>query len=312
MRRWVLLVVLVALVVLAALLTLNTIVTDNETKGANADIGRILNLPGGDIQVREDGARGKPTIVMLHGLAASMHWWTPTEQRLAPTFHVIRIDLLGHGGSEKPEGGYSMPNQAKLVAQALAELDVRRAVIAGHSMGGMVATALAELKPSLVDGIVLISTPPDSDAAHLPFLARLGFVPVLGEAIWRVVPDSAVRTSLEKAVGDGVDVPDQFVADLNRMTYSSYDGSHEGSDDFQDDKSVVDRLVALHKPLLVLYGEQDELVHPGSREQYRKVPGAIVNAIRDTGHSAMYEKPEVVAPIMSVFARRVTREARRR
>jgi pimeloyl-ACP methyl ester carboxylesterase len=305
MRRWLL---LALVVVLAVLLAVNTIVTDNETKAAKADIGRILNLPGGDIQVREDGARGKPTIVMLHGFAASMHWWTPAEERLAPRFHVIRIDLLGHGGSEKPDSGYSIPNQAKLVAQALAELDVQRAVIAGHSMGGMVATALAELDPSLVDGLILISTPPDADAATLPFLARFGFVPVVGEAIWRTVPDSVIRDNLDKAFADGFDVPDQFVDDVNKMTYSSYDGSHSGADDFEDDRAVVDRIMRMRDmPLLVLYGEEDELVDPDSREQYRKVHGAIVNALRDTGHSPMVEKPDVVAPIMSVFARRVSR-----
>ena len=309
MRRTLL---LAFLVVLAALLAVNTVVTDNETKPAKADIGRILSLPGGDLQVREDGARGKPTIVMLHGFAASMHWWTPVAERLAPRFHVIRIDLLGHGGSEKPDSGYSIPNQAKLVAQALAELDVQRAVVAGHSMGGAVATALAELDPSLVDGLILISTAPDADAAKLPFVARLGFVPVVGEAIRRTVPDSVVRSNLGKAFADGFHVPDQFVDDFNKMTYSSYDGSHHASDDFQDKRSVVDRLVALRKPLLVLYGEDDEIVKPDSREQYRKVPGAIVNALRDAGHSSMVEKPDVVAPIMSVFARRVSREASRR
>jgi pimeloyl-ACP methyl ester carboxylesterase len=299
--------VLALVVVLAVLLAVNTVVTDGETKDAKADIGRVLSLPGGDLQVREDGSREKPTIVMLHGFAASMHWWTPVAERLAPRFHVVRIDMLGHGGSEKPHGGYSMPNQAKLVAQALAELDIQRAVIAGHSMGGAVATALAELNPSLVDGLILISSSPDADAGKLPFVARLGFVPVLGEAIRRVVPDSVVRSNLGKAFADGFDVPDQFVEDFNRMTYSSYDGSHDGADDFQDERPVVDRLARLRKPLLVLYGEKDEIVDPDSREQYRKVPGAIVNAIRGAGHSSMVEQPDVVAPIMSVFARRASR-----
>ncbi len=297
---------LVFLVVLAALLAVNTVVTDNETKPAKADIGRILSLPGGDVQVREDGSREKPTIVMLHGFAASMHWWTPAAERLAARFHLIRIDLLGHGGSEKPESGYSIPNQAKLVAQALAELDVQHAVIAGHSMGGAVATALAELDPSMVDGLTLIATAPDADSGKLPFTARLGFVPVLGEAIRRVVPDNVIRSNLGKAFGPGFDVPDQFVDDFNKMTYSSYDGAHDGSDDFQDDRAVVDRLVAARKPLLVLYGEKDEIVEPDSREKYRKVPGAIVNAIRDTGHSPMFEKPQVTAPIMAIFAERVS------
>jgi pimeloyl-ACP methyl ester carboxylesterase len=308
MRR----VLLVLLVLLVAALVVNTIVTDNETKQAKADIGRIVHVPRGDVQIREDGSRDDPTIVMLHGFAGSMHWWTPTTTELSDKFHIVRIDLLGHGGSDKPEDGYSIPDQAKLVAQVLAELDVQHAVIAGHSMGGTVATGLAQLDPSLVDGLVLVASPPDSDSGKLGFTARLGFVPVLGEAIWRLTPDDLIRANLDKAFADGFDVPDQFVEDVNRMTYSSYDGAGGAGDHFQDDESVVDRLKSLRKPLMVIYGTNDEIVEPDSREQFREVPGAIVNAIPDTGHSPMVEKPDVTAGLMSVFARRASRAAERR
>src|SRR4029453_5611797 len=143
---------LILVLVIAVLLAVNTIVTNDETKPAKADIGRVIELPEGDLQVREDGPREKPTIVFLHGFAASMHWWTPLAERLKNDFHLIRIDLLGHGGSEKPGSGYSMEHQARQVALALSTLGVQHAIIAGHSMGGIVATALTELKPSLIDG----------------------------------------------------------------------------------------------------------------------------------------------------------------
>src|SRR5919109_1085388 len=119
---------LVALLVLALLLAVNTIVTDDETKSAKADIGQIVDLPEGDLQVRQDGPREKPTIVMLHGFAASMHWWTPMAERLRRDFHVVRIDLLGHGGSEKPDGGYWMENQARFVALALSKVGIGPAI----------------------------------------------------------------------------------------------------------------------------------------------------------------------------------------
>src|SRR5919108_349394 len=106
---------LVAVAVLTVLLAVNTIVTDNQTKDAKADIGRVLDLPGGDVQVREDGQREGDPLVLLHGFAGSMHWFTPLVERLRSDFRLIRIDLLGHGGSEKPGGGYSMEHQAEQV-----------------------------------------------------------------------------------------------------------------------------------------------------------------------------------------------------
>jgi hypothetical protein len=67
-RRWkVALGVFGVLGVLLALLAVNAVITSRQTKGAKADIGQILNLPGGALQVREDGARGGPAIVLIHG-----------------------------------------------------------------------------------------------------------------------------------------------------------------------------------------------------------------------------------------------------
>jgi pimeloyl-ACP methyl ester carboxylesterase len=293
-------------VVLAILLTVNTVVTDNETKSARADVGRVVELPGGDLHVQEEGIRGNTAIVMLHGFAGSMHWWTPVAQRLG-TFHLVRIDLLGHGGSEKPDDGYSMESQARLVARALAELDVQHAVVAGHSMGGVVATALAEFDPSLIDGLVLVGTPANKEAGELPFLARLGFVPVLGEAIRRVVSDSMVKDSLEDAFTSGFDVPDQFVRDFNRMTYSSYDGSHNGSEDHSEKRALAERLASLRKPLLVIQGTEDDIVDPASARDYNEVPGARVTPVPDAGHTPMVEKPDRTARLIAAFARRVER-----
>src|SRR5262245_56771661 len=150
---------LVAFVGLAAVLAVNTVVTDNQTKSAKADIGRVLDLPGGDVQVREDGQREGTPLVLLHGFASSMHWFTPLAERLRSDYRLIRIDLLGHGGSEKPGGGYSMEHQAEQVARVLDLLRVKRAIVIGHSMGGIVATALAERYPARVKGLVLIDSP---------------------------------------------------------------------------------------------------------------------------------------------------------
>ncbi len=295
------------LVVVAALLAVNTVVTDNETKPAKADIGRVLDLRGGDLQVKEDGDAARPALVLLHGFASSLHWWDAAARSLARGFHVVRIDLLGHGGSEKPKSGYSMANQARLVEAALARMGVRRAIVVGHSMGGTVATAIAERSPALISGLVLVGTPPDDEAGELPFLARLGFVPVIGEAIRRLVPDSVVRDNLEDAFAPGFDVPDRFVSDFRRMTYSSYDGSHEESDRFQERRPIRERLAAAAKQLLVVFGRKDEIVDPDSAREYESVPGARVEYLGASGHSPMVEQPGEVARLLRDFANELDR-----
>src|SRR5918997_6794259 len=171
---------LLVLGAIAALLALNPWLVGRETEPADPDIGRILELPGGDVQVREDGDRGDPPLVLIHGFQASLRWWDRVTPALARENRVIRIDLLGHGGSEKPRDGYSMEEQGDLVAQALEELGIRRAAVVGHSMGGQVVTALTERHRELVDRLMVIGTGPENRFNKNRFTQRIATMPVIG------------------------------------------------------------------------------------------------------------------------------------
>src|SRR5215207_10002805 len=149
-------------VALAVLLAVNVVVVDRETKSAELTVpgGQILELKGGDVQVVEGGPRDGEPIVLIHCFTCAIDWWDAMRPPLEREHRVIAIDLLGFGGSEKPDSGYSMEAEADLVAEALAELSVRDATVAGHSLGGTVATALAERSPQLVERLVIIDQAP--------------------------------------------------------------------------------------------------------------------------------------------------------
>src|SRR4029077_9386112 len=146
-RGWKILIAVVA--VLAVLIGVNALVVGNETKSAevNEPGGRILKLPGGEMQVVEHGPRGAPPIVLIHCFTCAINWWDGMIPRLDRDHRVIAVDLLGHGGSEKPSSGYSIEDQAGLVAGVLARLGVRKAEVVGHSLGGPISIALAEQAP---------------------------------------------------------------------------------------------------------------------------------------------------------------------
>jgi pimeloyl-ACP methyl ester carboxylesterase len=202
-----------------------------------------------------------------------------------------------------------MESQARLVAAALDRLGVRRAAVVGHSMGGSVATALVEERPALVRSLVILDSPSKHGDAELPFTARMGFVPVLGQAIKRLVPDAMVRSGLESAFAEGFDVPDQFVDDFRDMTYTSYDDSHRASDDYSDERGLADRLADESVPLLVIFGSQDDLVDPDSAQGYRAVPGARIVELQGVGHSPHVERPAATARLIEDF---LTQERARR
>jgi pimeloyl-ACP methyl ester carboxylesterase len=170
-------------------------------------------------------------------------------------------------------------------------------------MGGAVGTALVELRRPLVESFVILDSGPDKADGQLPFTARLGFVPVLGQAIRRVVPDTMIRTGLESAFADGFDVPDRFVDDFKDMTYSSYDGSREGADAYREDQGLDERLAdeRVPVPLLVIFGSQDDIADPKSAQEYRVVPGSRIVLIDGVGHSPHVEKPSATARLIRNF-----------
>lgn len=310
-RRWKVFLGLLAL--LAVLLAVNTVTTQSQTTEAETTIegAKILELSTGDVQVTDSGeAKGQP-IVLLHGYANSLHWFDAIEPILAENHRVIRIDLLGFGGSEKPESGYSIPEQAATVAESLSELNVQGALVAGNSMGGTVTASLAEQASQLVDRAVLIDAAPQRDGFGdgLPFLAKLGYTPVLGEAMWRVTPDFAVKDSYEEAfapgydVGEGFDDPDQVVDDFRAMTYTSYDEAATESDDFTKELPLDERFKQTPVPLMVIFGAEDQIYDAElAIEGYSDVPGVQTEVIEDAGHAPQVEKPEEVAELIDSFA----------
>jgi pimeloyl-ACP methyl ester carboxylesterase len=291
---------------LLALLVINALVVDGKTEQAEATApgGRILDLPDGELQVAEHGPRGGSPIVLIHCFSCAMDWWDGMLPLLEADHRVVTVDLLGHGGSEKPGSGYTPPNQAKVVAEALEELGVKDASVVGHSLGGAVGVALAEQDPQLVDRLTIVDMPPDNSYGDLGFIAGLGFQPVLGQALWQIKPDFAVRDGLSVAFADGYDVPDAFVEDAKRMTYTSYDDSPGGVDDFVNEESLDQRMKATGKPLMVLMGAEEQIVNDPQRalDQYKAaVPSAQIHLIAGAGHSPNVERPTQTAKLVLAF-----------
>jgi pimeloyl-ACP methyl ester carboxylesterase len=290
-----------------ALLVVNMLVTDGKIEDAEVTFpgGRIFKLDDGDLQVAEHGPRTGSPIVLIHCFSCAMDWWDGMVPLLERGHRVITIDLLGHGGSEKPGSGYTPPTQAKVVAEALERLGVSDATVVGHSLGGSVGVALTEQNPELVERLAIIDMPPDDTYGDLGFIAGLAFKPLIGPALWQIKPDFSVRDGLEVAFAPGYDVPDAFVEDVKRLTYTAYDSSPSGNRDFLDEESLDQRMQATGKPLMVLMGAEEQIVDDPRRalDQYTSGdPGAQTHLIAGAGHSPNVERPALTAKLVLEFA----------
>ena len=276
---------------------------DRDIEPARPDIGRILELPDGDIHVREDGRRGAAPLVLIHGYAASLRWWDAVVPALAREFRVVRLDLLGHGGSEKPREGYSMQSQAEIVTQAMRALGVERAPVVGHSMGGIVATAMAERHRRFVAGVMTIGTAPDDDGAGGGLLARAAFLPVVGQVNHRLVSDRVVRWVVELGFAPEFDPPERLARDVfGRTTWRSFSGSARALGDYWDERPLHERLADAGVPVTAVFGQRESRVRH-SVGRYNSVPGARTVVMEGLGHSPHVESPPRTAALIAAFAR---------
>lgn len=108
---------------------------------------------------------GKGTaIILLHGFLENQTMWNAFVPEFSKKHRVITIDLLGHGNTECMGYVHSMEDNADVVHAVLAELRIRKAVLVGHSMGGYVSLAFAELYPDAVKGLVLLNSTSRADS----------------------------------------------------------------------------------------------------------------------------------------------------
>ncbi|MBF8186221.1 alpha/beta hydrolase [Nonomuraea sp. K274] len=255
-----------------------------------------LSLDDGDIHVCQDGPRDAPALLLIHGSASSARSWDALVPLLTRSHRVIRIDLLGHGRSAKPDDrSYAAPDQGRRAGVALDRLGVEHALVVGHSSGGVVATALAEQRPDLVTALALINTGPSLDAFIAPETAAIGPSqwPLTDEQIRRFASTGFSRT--------GYRIPQELLDEVRGMTYHTLTTTMRATSEYLQQRTLPDRLTALGKPLMVIFGEDDRRWRSSSAADYRTVPGAKVELLPGLGHSPILEDPPRTATLLLAF-----------
>src|ERR1700743_886919 len=243
---------------------------------------------------RARGAADAPALVLLHGSNASLLTWEPWSKRLSDRFHVVSVDLPGHGlTGAVPGDDYSQEGMARFVGRFADKLGLRTFALAGNSMGGGGAAYFAEEHPTRVTKLILV------DAGGLPFKSgegtplafRLARIPVLNQILLHVTPRSLVVEGLGKAIvhkeivtGAMIDSYWDFarMEGTRRATMLRFQG--------QEDTSVRDHTTALKMPVLILWGAQDGLIPVAIAHDWnRAVPGSKLIVYPATGHIPMEE-----------------------
>ncbi|MGE3275929.1 MAG: alpha/beta fold hydrolase [Vicinamibacterales bacterium] len=242
----------------------------------------------------EQGPADGRVLLLLHGYTDSAASWARVMPMLPQAYRVIAIDQRGHGHSDRPRDGYSMPQMARDAVQLLDALGIERAVVVGHSMGSLIARQIAVLAPERVDRLVLVGTAERVDPAGVEELVTA--VRALEDPIDRAFIEAFQASTVVDPVPTWFD--DLIIADNQLVPARVWQAAVDGilATDASADPTQV------RVPTLVVGGDKDAFFSEQSqRALAARIPGARVAISRGIGHAPHWEEPEVFVRTLLAF-----------
>lgn len=234
----------------------------------------------------EEHGQGIP-VVLIHGFPLDHTIWSPLIPLLKEKARLILPDLRGFGKSPVTPGIYDMGLLADDIKDMLDGLNIKQAVLAGHSMGGYVSLAFARCYPERLLGLALVASQAAADTPE----RRQGRLQTASEVERRGVK-SLAKTMPEKLSANPA------LATLLRQLILRADpqgvaGALRGMANRED---MTRRLSEINVPAVIIAGSQDSLIPiEKSREMERLLPRGWLVEIPNAGHMPMMEAPEMVA-----------------
>lgn len=240
--------------------------------------------------------RGKgPALVLLHGYPLDHHLWDDIAPLLESTFDLIIPDLRGFGSSSTIADPYTMDDFASDILGLLDQLGIKKAALAGHSMGGYVALAFAKNYPDRINGLALVSSqvlpdPPDRKEARYKSAAD-----VAQNGIGSVVEAMTTKFTSDKGIQDFAK------KSMEAQKPSAYIGALKAMAERGDSTSM---LANFNAPIVLIHGNADMLIPVDrAREVKAAIPSTYFTEISGAGHMPMMEAVNECAEALKRLAR---------
>jgi 3-oxoadipate enol-lactonase len=261
---------------------------------------QVLADDGARIDVRIDGQKRDPAVVLIHGFPLTNAIWEAQGEALAQSSYVLRPDLRGAGSSSAPDGPYLMERLAADVAASLDALGIDGAVLIGHSVGGYVALAFARMFSERLAGLALVASriradTPEEAAARCELAQRVESGGSSEPAIGAYLPRLFASATLESRA----DVVQRAYAIARQNSPTGVAATLRGmalrasSEDIAQDLDI---------PVLVVSGARDRVVDTDEARAVARTfaSGELVSCER-SGHLPMLEEPERVSEVLRAW-----------
>lgn len=253
-----------------------------------------------------EAGRG-PTVVLLHGIGGSGARWRPNVEALSAGFHVVALDQIGFGDSDKPLANYHAGMLAEFLVDFLKAIGSPKAIVIGNSMGGNVALYTAVHYPEAVSRLVLVDGGVFRAANAPPAPPQDPHRRQITNGVTR----DETREYFRLLFHDDSLVTDQMVDESLAMRLRSaysiarmLEAGEKGLGSVSEDE--VRRLKV---PTLVVWGRDDELINVATADRLEQaIAGSKKVIIDNAGHMPQLERPADFNRIVREFltARGVT------
>ncbi len=282
--------------------------------------GQFVEVTGGRLHYlerRPDGLE-QATVVLIHGASGnSADMMVPLGDRLvAKGFRVLAFDRPGHGWSDRPGGrADSAPErQAKLIREGLDRLGLRRVIVLGHSLGGVLSSNLALDHADIVSGLVLVAPVthpwPGGDISWYYTPASM---PVVGEIFTELITLPAGQATLDAGLRE-VFAPEPPPPDYDRQTGVALvlrpatfrANAQDVANTFDAVTRQAPRMKDIRVPTAIVTGDSDRIVltRIHSFGSARDIPQATLILLPNIGHSPHWSAPDAVVSAVEDVAQR--------
>jgi len=251
-----------------------------------------VNVNGIQLAYERRG-RGAP-LVLLHGFPLDHHLWDEVAPLLENTFDIILPDLRGFGNSTMLDVPHNIDDYAIDIASLLDHLNIQKAAIVGHSMGGYVALAFARMYPERVSGLGLVSSQVLADPAERKEGRYKSAADVAANGIGSVVEAMTPKFTTDEKLQS------YARASMERQRPSAYINALKAMAERADSTSL---LSSFNFPVVIVHGDADSLIPiDRAREVKAALPQAHLVEIPGAGHMPMMEANEKTAEALKHLA----------
>jgi pimeloyl-ACP methyl ester carboxylesterase len=282
---------------------------DVSDKVVHAENSHFVEIDGATVHFQEFGDRNDPTLLLIHGFSASVYVWRTVAPQLADEgFHVVAVDLIGFGYSDKPAWfDYKITSQARMISRFMDRLGIGRATIVGSSYGGAVAMTLALDYAERVEKLVLVDAVINDEAKNHPLL-KLARVPGLGEVLTPFFVDSKAFMKLRMhgtlaPANHHLITKDRIESVIRPLHAKDAHNSILQSGRNWDANRIEEDAHLVNHPTLIIWGEEDTVIPIHNGEiLYRSILNSRFVVLKNCGHVPQEEKSDLFVSLVSGFA----------